>query len=149
VTSVQAALALALFVALAGLRLAIPVTRVDGPMAPISALGAVPAELREKPVLNHYDFGGYLIFSGVRPYVDGRADLFGDAFLDNFDRIAAGNAKALDQALDKDPIVWTMFPATAAVVRALDSRPGWKRIYADRDAVIHARADALPLDLRK
>jgi hypothetical protein len=149
ITRFQAALALALFVALAGLRFAVPVTHMDGPMAPISALAAVPMELRARPVLNHYDFGGYLIFSGVRPYVDGRADLFGDAFLDNFDRIAAGNAKALDAALDKDDIVWTVFPPTSAVVRTLDARPGWKRIYTDRDAVIHARADALPFDLRK
>jgi hypothetical protein len=149
ITRVQAALALALFVALAGLRLAIPVTRVDGPMAPISALAAVPAELRARTVLNHYDFGGYLIFSGVRPYIDGRADLFGDAFLDNFDRIAAGNGRALDAALEKDPIAWTIFPPASAVVRTLDARPGWKRIYADRIAVIHSRADAMPFDLRK
>jgi hypothetical protein len=148
-TRVQTALALALFGALAGLRLAIPVTRADGPMAPISALAAVPAELRARTVLNHYDFGGYLIFSNVRPYVDGRADLFGDAFLDNFDRIAAGNAKALDAAIEKDAIVWTIFPPTSAIVRTLDARPGWKRIYADRNAVIHARADAMPFDLRK
>jgi hypothetical protein len=118
-------------------------------MAPISALAAVPAELRARLVLNHYDFGGYLIFAGVRPYVDGRADLFGDAFLDNFDRIAAGNAKALDAALEKDSIAWTIFPPASPVVRTLDARPGWKRIYADRNAVIHARADALRVDLRK
>ncbi|WP_296713878.1 hypothetical protein [Rhodoblastus sp.] len=149
ITRLQAALALALFVVLAGLRLAIPVTREDGPMAPISALAAVPAELRARPVLNHYDFGGYLIFSGVRPYIDGRTDLFGDAFLDNFDRIAAGNAKALDAAVEKDAIVWTIFPPASPVVRTLDARPGWNRIYADRNAVIHARADALPFDLRK
>jgi hypothetical protein len=148
-TRLQAALALALFVVLAGLRLAIPVTREDGPMAPISALAAVPAELRARPVLNHYDFGGYLIFANVRPYIDGRADLFGDAFLDNFDRIAAGNAKALDAALEKDSITWTIFPPASPVVRTLDARPGWNRIYADRNVVVHARADALPFDLRK
>jgi hypothetical protein len=148
-TRVQAALAVSLFVALASVRLANPVAREDGPMAPISAVAAVAAELRARPVLNHYDFGGYLIFSGVRPYIDGRADLFGDAFLDNFDRIAAGNAKALDAAIEKDAIVWTIFPPTSAVVRSLDARPGWKRIYAGPDAIIHARADAVPLDLRK
>jgi hypothetical protein len=144
-TRAQGALAAALFIALAGLRLSNPVAREDGPMAPISALAAVPAALRDKPVLNHYDFGGYLIFSGVKPYVDGRADLFGDAFLDNFDRIVAGNPKALDAALAKDDIAWTMFPPKAPVVRALDALPGWKRIYVDNGAIVHARADALPV----
>jgi hypothetical protein len=31
-------------------------------------------------VLNTYGFGGYLIFSGVRPFIDGRSDMYGDAF---------------------------------------------------------------------
>ena len=33
------------------------------------------------PVLNNYDFGGYLIFFGVKVFVDGRTDMYGDAFL--------------------------------------------------------------------
>jgi hypothetical protein len=40
-------------------------------------LAAVPPELRAKPVLNDYGFGGYLIWSGVRPFIDGRADTYG------------------------------------------------------------------------
>ena len=43
VVSLVAALALAL------VRVAAPVERVDGPGAPISALGAVPPDLRSKP----------------------------------------------------------------------------------------------------
>ncbi len=38
-----------------------PVERVDGTAAPISALKAVPPELKARPVLNQYGFGGYLI----------------------------------------------------------------------------------------
>jgi hypothetical protein len=45
----------------------------DGPGRPVAALEATPLELRDKPVLNDYDFGGYLIFAKVRPFVDGRA----------------------------------------------------------------------------
>ncbi len=100
-------------------------------------------------MLNHYDFGGYLIFIGVRPYVDGRTDLFGDAFLDNFDRIAAAEPKALDEALVKNGIAWTLFQPSSPVARALDARPGWVRLYKDDYAVVHVRRDALPLDLRK
>lgn len=140
---------IAIFVILAGLRLAVPVARDSGPMAPISALATVPAELRAKAVLNHYGFGGYLIFSGVKPYVDGRTDLFGDAFLDNYDRIVAANPQALDEALTKNAVDWTIFPPSEPIARALDTRPGWVRLYKDNYAVVHARREALPPDLRK
>src|SRR5262249_34518602 len=49
-------------VALLGLRLALPVQRVDGPMSPISALAHVPSEVLAQPVFNDSGFGGYLIF---------------------------------------------------------------------------------------
>ena len=140
---------LALLAALAGLRLAIPIERQDGPMAPISALAAVPAELRDKPVLNHYGFGGYLIFSGVKPYIDGRTDLFGDAFLDHYDRIVAADSPALDEVLQKSAIDWAIFPPATPVARALSARPGWKKIHGDEFAVVYAREEALPPEIRR
>lgn len=145
----QVGTVLAAFIVLAGLRVAVPIAREDGPTAPIAALAAVPAELRAQPVLNHYNFGGYLIFAGVRPYVDGRTDMYGDAFLDNYDRIVSADSKALDEALGKFGINWTMFPPQEPLVKALDARPGWVRLYQDEYAVIHIRKDAAPLGLRK
>jgi hypothetical protein len=145
----QIAAIVAAFVALAGLRATLPIAREDGPTAPIAALAAIPAELRVQPVLNHYNFGGYLIFAGVRPYVDGRTDMYGDAFLDNYDRIVVADPKALDEALAKFGIAWTMFPPREPVVKALDARPGWVRFYTDENAVIHIREDVAPLGLRK
>ena len=74
---------LTLAVALAGFRIAWPVLRENGASAPIAALEAVPPGLREKPVLNGYDFGGYLIGSNVRPFIDGRTDMYGDDFMNS------------------------------------------------------------------
>jgi len=31
-------------------------------------------------VFNDYDFGGYLIASGVAPFIDGRTELYGEKF---------------------------------------------------------------------
>ena len=132
----------ALFLVCCGLRLALPVQRADGPMAPLSALAALPPEIRVKPVLNHYGFGGALIFAGVKPYIDGRTDLFGDAFLDDYDRIAAGEAKALDAALARWNIAWTIFPPNTAFVHTMDTKPGWKRLYGDSSAVVHLRENS-------
>ncbi len=106
-----------------------------------AALAALPADLKSKPVLNGYAFGGYLIFEGIKPYVDGRADLFGDAFLADYARIARGEREPLDAVLAQDHIAWTMFAPGQGAVAAMDAAPGWRRVYADRMVVVHARAD--------
>jgi len=135
-------------VALAGVRLALPVKAPDNPSAPSRALAAVPAELRAKPVLNGYGFGGYLIFANVRPFIDGRADMFGAPFMALYRRIANGESDAIEDALRRYDIAWTMSPPSAGAVAALDREPGWRRIYSDARAVVHAREGATAVGLR-
>ena len=133
--------ALALALALAGFRIAWPVAREDGASAPIAAVEAVPAALREKPVLNGYDFGGYLIWSGVRPFIDGRTDMYGDGFMNLYRRLTAPDPAALDGLLARDAIAWTIFPPDRPVVALMDAKPGWRRLYADAYAVVHVRVE--------
>ena len=84
-----------------------------------------------------YAFGGYLIFSGVRPFIDSRADLYGDIFLDNYADITQPDKEALDASLAYYNVRWTIFSAHAPVVKLLDATPGWHRFYSDQLAVIH------------
>ncbi|HXZ18074.1 MAG TPA: hypothetical protein VEH77_19275 [Roseiarcus sp.] len=141
-TALAAALMGAL--ALSLVRLAFPVVRTDGHGAPIAALAAVPPELKEKPVLNDYGFGGLLIFEHVPPFIDGRADMYGDAMLSLYRKLAAGDPAALEATLARYRIAWTIFPPDRGVVAMLDREPGWRRLYADDVAVVHIRADAAP-----
>jgi hypothetical protein len=134
--------AAALAIALAAVRIAWPVVRVDGPTAPIAALTAVPAALREQPVLNSYAFGGYLIWAHVRPFIDGRADMFGDEFLALYGRLTAPDPGVLDDVLARDAIAWTIFPPGSSVVAMMDREPGWRRLHADAFAVVHVRNEA-------
>lgn len=133
-------LAAVAFVILAGVRLALPVQRVDGPVSPIAAVATVPADLASKPVLNDYDFGGFLIFKGIRPYIDGRADMYGDAFVDDYMTMARGDETRLDRILAEQAIAWTIFPPNSPVAEAMKDRPGWKRLYAGSYAVVDIRA---------
>ena len=32
-------------------------------------------------MFNDYSFGGWLVFKGVRPFIDGRSDMYGDDLL--------------------------------------------------------------------
>jgi len=134
----QLALGAGLFAAIVVLRLASPVTRVDGTTAPVSALAAVPAALIRQPVLNDYDFGGYLIFKGVRPYIDGRADMYGDDFVAEDSQIQLANQADLDGALAKHHIAWSIMAPGRPVVAAL-TRMGWRQVYADRYAVVQTK----------
>ena len=122
-----------------GARLIVPIERIDGAAAPISALGAVPPELRRKPVLNDYGFGGYLIFERVRPFIDGRAELYGDAMMSLYGRLQAGDDADVESALKRYDIAWTIFAPSSRIVAALDHQPGWRRLYADATAVVHVR----------
>ena len=126
--------------AMAGLvmvRLLLPVTWIDRAAAPSSALAHVPPALAAKPVLNAAGFGGYLIYSHVRPFIDGRAEVYGDAFISQY--VAASTAKkaALETALRDFDIRWTIFEADSPVVSLLDALPRWCRLYADKVAVVH------------
>ena len=116
-------------------RLATPLARVDGPTSPVSALASVAPALRAQPVLNDYDFGGYLIFQGVRPYIDGRTDMY-DAFVADDDLIQRGDHAALDRAIARYKIRWAIIRPTRPLAAALAHTPGWKRTYADKYAVV-------------
>jgi type IV secretory pathway VirB2 component (pilin) len=93
------------------------------------------------PVLNDYGFGGYLIYVGIRPYIDSRADLYGDAFLSNFARaLDLKSPELLPDLLARHHIGWTLLKPDQAAVALLDRLPGWRRFYTDDIAVVHVRS---------
>lgn len=126
-----------------GVRAADPVTRGDAVTTPQTALAHVPAGLQAKPVLNTYSFGGYLIFRGVRPFIDGRADMYGDDFFARDIRIMRGNAAEFDKAVNQYGIAWSILQPREPLAKLMDAKPGWRRIYSDRWAVVHVRVSAL------
>jgi hypothetical protein len=128
--------ALCASVALAG-RFVVPLSPERSGAAFAAILQQVPPALRAKPVLNSYSLGGALIFQGVRPFIDGRADLYGDAFLARYSRIMAPDRDALDRVLAEYNIAWTIFPAGLPIVQLLDQEPGWRRLVEKDGVVIH------------
>jgi hypothetical protein len=126
-------------IALTVLRVAYPAARVDGPTSPITALAHVPKSLADQPVLNQYDFGGYLIFHGVRPFIDARADMYGDAFLNQYADITRPDPALLEQTLASKNIRWTILAANSPALAVMDGLSGWRRLYADAFAVVHVR----------
>lgn len=120
-------------------RLALPVVRADGPTAPIAALNAAPPSVRATPVLNEYGMGGYLIWNGVPVFVDGRTDFYGDRFLADYYAVTAPNKAALDRLMARWNFGWTILSPANPLVAVMDQRPGWRRLHADRYAIVHIR----------
>jgi hypothetical protein len=86
------------------------------------------------PVFNDYKFGGYLIYSGFRPFIDGRADMYGDAFLKR-----SFTLSELPAILTQYGVAWTLLEPEDPRAVLLDRLPGWRRAYADEIAVVHLR----------
>lgn len=91
-------------------------------------------------VFNDYDFGGFLIFSGIPTFVDGRALPFGDEFLHRYfdaaDLVDIGDAFKL---LDDYKIDWVILKPIQPLAKALDGSGGWNKVYADRYSVVFVR----------
>jgi hypothetical protein len=114
----------------------------NGRYVPAAALAAVRAAHLEGPVLNDYNYGDYLMFSGVKTFVDGRADMFGDPFIKRYYEATHGDSDALKALLADYHVAWTIFPQDSPAVASLDRMPGWRRLYTDQDTVVQVRGDA-------
>jgi hypothetical protein len=133
------ALAAALMLGLSVLR---PIPRADGPTTPATALTAALGQGLAGPVFNSESFGGYLIFQGVPTFIDGRIELYGNDFLRRYLAAANGSEPVLSALLRQYRVAWTLLLPGEPAVGLLDRLPGWRRVYAGADAVIHQRIDA-------
>ncbi len=125
-----------------------PIARADDRVTPASALAAAVRMGLDGPVLNSEGFGGYLIFKGIPTFIDGRAELYGNAFLARYLAAERGAEGALPAVLDEYGITWTLLTPDEDAARRLDAYAEWRRVYADPIAVIHARRLAQAADVR-
>lgn len=124
----------------AGIALMLPIRPNEGPAYPSGLIAAVPRDLRTQPVFNEYSFGGPLILAGIRPFIDGRADMYGDAFFLEYSAIEGGDFERFTKAAERYGVRWTMMNnADKKLIKALDASPAWRRLVSDEVGVIHVR----------
>ena len=102
-------------------------------------------KLNLERVFNDYDFGGYLIASGVAPFIDGRTELYGEKFfVDHHNASELIEPGGLFRLLGEYQVQATLMRTQTPATRLLDHMDGWEKIYSDEVATIHLRkADAL------
>ena len=107
--------------------------------SPVEAVAALKKMNLER-VFNDYDFGGYLIASGVSPFIDGRTELYGEKFF--VEHNAASGLMEPDnlfRLLEQYRIEATLMRTQSAATKLLDHVDGWQKVYSDDIATIHLR----------
>jgi hypothetical protein len=114
-----------------------------GPPEAIAPKGAIDFVRRANikgNVLNEYGFGGYLIFSGIPTFVDGRALLFGDAFLRRyFEAVGLVDIDSTFELLDEYKVTWVVLYPKAPLALALARSGVWDKAYSDKFSVVLVR----------
>lgn len=116
-------------------------TQMDESSAPTLAIKAVQEVGLRGPVLNEYGWGGHLIYANIAPFIDGRADIYGDDFLKIYiEAIGLKESDGLEKLLAQYKIEWTLLPPGSPAIALLDHLSEWRRLYADKTAVVHVKA---------
>lgn len=136
-----AAVLSALTVALVAIQATILPTEPAPEVAASGAIAYVKSHGITGHVLNHYNFGGPLVFNDIPTFVDGRTD---QLFLDSFGKDMQDGR--IDQAilartLEKYDIRWTILPPDDPRLKMLQGMPGWKQVFADKYAEVYLRED--------
>lgn len=144
--AINLVLAMAVF-AFAVVRVALLVGRqpaTESEKYPAAAVNYLRAQNTPGPIFNYYDWGGYFIwklYPTYRVYIDGRADVYGDEFLDSFAETYRAQ-KDWRIPLDRYGVKTVVLPPTTAMASALRHEAGWNNVFEDKQAVIFTRQGA-------
>jgi hypothetical protein len=125
----------------AAARLAVPFEFKEHSSYPLSLLAKVPAEVKALPVYNEYSQGGPLVMLGIRPYIDGRADMYGDDFTFRATAITKGDIIKFREDVQRFGIRWVLLEQDDVLGDKLRKEPGWRLLAEDKNALVFVRAD--------
>jgi hypothetical protein len=108
---------------------------------PVAAVEFLKSRHLPGPIYNRYGWGGYLIYHlypDYRVYIDGRADVYGDAFFTEAMQTYDGVIDSA-QSFNRYGIKTVLISPDAPLANLLRNDGGWKLIYEDEEAVIFSR----------
>ena len=108
---------------------------------PAKAVQFIQEDKPAGPLFNSYNWGGYLIFKlwpDYPVYIDGRTDLYDDAFIRRYLDVVAGG-EGWQQTLDEDGINLVLIERDSTLARFLKGDPAWSILYQDEMATVFAR----------
>jgi len=122
----------------------LPASVNEQAIAKVSPVGAAEFIRRARPpgpLYNTYNFGGYLMWALYPEYpvfVDGRTDLYDDAFLREYLRVSLGRP-GYEAVLDRYGVRLVLIESESLLGDRLSENPRWRELYRDEVAVVYAR----------
>jgi hypothetical protein len=117
--------------------------RLQAKDAPTAAVDFIIANHVPGPIFNNYDWGGYFIwrlYPEYKVFVDGRSDLYGDAFLkETVETYMARNDWQAE--LSRFGIRSVCIGRNAPLAAVLRGQAQWRKVFEDDKAVIFIRDD--------
>jgi hypothetical protein len=113
---------------------------------PVDAVASIQAQRPPGPMFNSYNWGGYLLFTLWPDYpvfVDGRTDLYDDAFLRQYLTIYVAD-EGWQGLLDQYRIRLVIVETGSTLAKFLRIDPMWREAYRDQMAVIFVRDHISP-----
>lgn len=112
-------------------------------MFPVKAVAYLDSHPAAGPMLNSYGLGGYLVGSGRKVFIDGRADLYErNGVLSDYVKLTLMKPGAFS-VLDHYRIDSCLLYREEPLAVALEALPNWKRVYEDDVATIFVRKVAI------
>jgi hypothetical protein len=107
---------------------------------PMAALDYIENScLSQVRMYNSYNWGGYLLWRGYAVFIDGRADVYGDDFINEY-LLAYQLRGDWHRPLDEYDVDYVLIESGASFATLLEESPDWERVYRDEVAVIFVRA---------
>lgn len=105
---------------------------------PVAAVDFVEREgLAAKPVFNAYGWGGYLIWRGIRPFVDGRAEVYGDFLGDYLTTFRL--SENWREPLERFDVEYVLVERNSSLVTLLVASGDWRIAFDDPVAAVLVR----------
>ena len=117
-------------------------TEQESALFPRAAVASLPLTPESTRILAYYDWGGYAIwklYPRYRVFVDGRADLYGDNLLKQFETTISLR-KGWEEILDRWQVNTVLLPTNCALAQALMINPDWRPAFKDSKAIILVRS---------
>ena len=106
---------------------------------PVKAVAYVREHAVPGPMFNSYGFGGYLIWSGQKVFIDGRGELYEDGgVMSDFAQLNYLKPGGLD-ILRRYQIQSCLVEPDEPVATVLAALPDWQKVYSDTTSVLFVR----------
>ncbi len=116
-------------------------SKVEQATFPTQAASLIQSQKLAPNLYNSYAWGGYLIwrlYPQYRVFIDGRADVYGDRFIEDFLRTYRAEP-GWDEELYTRDVRLVLIEPDSPLARALANNSTWQQLYADDHSVLFER----------